>query len=149
MLYITDSFRYKSSMLYIKGASMTANTYPHRMISGILYTQWAYWCSLWMAAYSYMHLAPGGIRTALILTPVLPAGLITALAYWVHEACDEYIRSRIRQSVTITALLVSICTLGYFILELFGWPRLSMVWINLFGWSIFNLQMLYVILRSR
>jgi len=37
----------------------------------------------------------------------------------------------------------------YFVLELFGFPRLSMVWINLLGWSIFNLQMLYVIFRSR
>ena len=37
----------------------------------------------------------------------------------------------------------------YFVLELFGFARLSMVWINLLGWSIFNLQMLYVIFRSR
>jgi hypothetical protein len=39
--------------------------------------------------------------------------------------------------------------LGYFFLELLGVPRLSMLWVNLLGWSVFSLQMLFVIFRSR
>jgi hypothetical protein len=91
----------------------------------------------------------GSTRTALILTPILPALLIVAVTYWVYQACDEYIRSRILKCIAITAVIVAFCTSSYFVLELFGFPRLSMLWINLLGWSIFNLQMLYVILRSR
>jgi hypothetical protein len=91
----------------------------------------------------------GSIRTTLILTPVLPALLIVAVAFWVYRACDEYVRSRILTCVAITAVIVAVVTSSYFVLELFGSPRVSMLWINLLGWSVFNLQMLYVILRSR
>jgi hypothetical protein len=89
------------------------------------------------------------IRSSLILTPVLPALLIIAYAYWVYDACDEFIRLRILKCVVITAIAVASCTLGYFFLELFGFPRLSMLAVNLLGWSVFNLSMLYVIIRSR
>ena len=102
-----------------------------------------------MAAWSYAYMPQGSIRTALLLTPILPALLIVAVAYWVYQSCDEYVRSRILQCIAITAVIVAFCTSSYFVLELFGLPRLSMVWINLLGWSIFNLQMLFVILRSR
>jgi uncharacterized membrane protein len=128
---------------------MASNAYPPYAIRGIVYGQWTYWCGLSMAVWSYAHMPHGSIRTALILTPVLPALLIVAVAYWVYQACDEYVRSRILKCVAITAVTVAFCTLSYFVLELFGLPRLSMLWINLLGWSIFNLQMLYVILRSR
>jgi hypothetical protein len=47
-----------------------------------------------------------------------------------------------------TALAVSFGTLAYFVLELFGFPRVSMIVVNLFGWSVFNILMAYVI-RSR
>jgi hypothetical protein len=53
------------------------------------------------------------------------------------------------KSLVITAITVAACTLGYFSLELFGFPRLSMLAVNLFGWSVFNLLILYVIVRSR
>jgi hypothetical protein len=122
---------------------------PRKVALNIFWCQWAYWCTLWMAAYSYRHLPEGGTRSALILTPVLPALLIVAFAYWVYDACDEFIRLRILKCVVITAIAVAACTLGYFFLELFGFPRLSMVAVNLFGWSVFNLSMLYVIIRSR
>ena len=51
--------------------------------------------------------------------------------------------------MVITAIAVAIFTLGYFFLELYGFPRLNMLAANLFGWSVFNLQMVYVIIRSR
>jgi len=102
-----------------------------------------------MAAYSYRYLPKGSIRSALVLTPVLPALLIVAVAFWIYAACDEFIRLRILRCVVITAIAVACFTLGYFFLELFGFPPLSMLAVNLFGWSVFNLMMLYVIIRSR
>jgi hypothetical protein len=122
---------------------------PRKISLYIFYGQWAYWCTLAMAAYSYRYLPDGSIRSTLILTPVLPALLIVAVAYWTYDACDEFIRLRILKCVVITAIAVASCTLGYFFLELFGFPRLSMLAVNLFGWSVFNLLMLYVIVRSR
>ncbi|HEY6924115.1 MAG TPA: hypothetical protein VI653_11655 [Steroidobacteraceae bacterium] len=128
---------------------MASNPYPPYAIRGIVSGQWTYWCTLVMADWSYAYMPQGSARTVLILTPILPALLIVGVAYWVYQACDEYVRSRIVRCTAITAIVVAFCTLSYFLLELFGLPRLSMLWVNLLGWSIFNLQMLYVILRSR
>ena len=122
---------------------------PRRVALNMFWCQWAYWCALAGAVYSYRYFPEGGTRSFLILTPVLPALLIVAFAYWVYDACDEVIRLRILKCVVITAIAVVACTLGYFFLELFGFPRLSMVAVNLFGWSVFNLSMLYVIIRAR
>jgi hypothetical protein len=69
--------------------------------------------------------------------------------YWLYLACDEYVRFRLLRCVAVTAVAVAFCTLGYFFLELFGFPHLSMLWVNLLGWSVFNLQVLFVIFRSR
>jgi hypothetical protein len=91
----------------------------------------------------------GSIRTTLILTPVLPAILIVGIAYWMYRACDEFIRLRILKCVVLTALAVAFGTLAYFVLELFGFPRLCMLAVNLYGWSMFNLMMIYVIIRAR
>jgi hypothetical protein len=136
-------------MLYMGGASVTSDAYPSNAIRGILYGQWTYWSTLVIAVLSYAYMPQGSIRTVLILTPILPALLIVAVAYWVYQACDEYVQSRILKSIAVTGIILACCTLGYFVLELFGLPRLSMLWINLLGWSVFNLQMLYVIFRSR
>jgi hypothetical protein len=128
---------------------MASDAYPPYAVRGIVSGQWTYWGTLGMAAWSYAYMPRGSTRTALILTPILPALLIVAVAYWVYQACDEYVRSRILKCIAMTAVIVAFCTLSCFILELFGFPRLSMLWINLLGWSVFNLQMLCVILRSR
>jgi hypothetical protein len=122
---------------------------PRKVALNMFWCQWAYWCALAMAAYGYRYFPDGGTRSALILTPVLLAVLIVAYAYWIYDACDEFIRLRILKCVVITATAVALLTLGYFFLELFGFPRLSMVAVNLFGWSVFNLSLLYVIIRSR
>ncbi len=122
---------------------------PPKVALNLFWCQWAYWCALALAAWSYSHMPPGSIRATLILTPILPAFLIVALAYWIYQACDEFIRLRILNCVVLTALAVACGTLAYFVLELFGFPRLSMVVVNLFGWSVFNLMMIYVVIRSR
>ena len=122
---------------------------PRRAALGIFFGQWSYWCTLAMAAWSYKYIPPGGIRTTIILTPVLPAVLIVAIAFWMYQACDEFIRLRILRCLVLTALAVAFGTLSYFVLELFGFPQLSMIVVNLLGWSVFNLLMIYVIIRSR
>jgi hypothetical protein len=128
---------------------MTPNALPRKAAFGIFFGQWAYWCTLAVAAWSYGHIPQGSIRTTLILTPVLPAFLVVAVTYWVYQACDEFIRLKITQCLSLTAITIAFGTLVYFFLELFGLPRLSMIVVNLFGWSIFNLLLLYVIIRSR
>lgn len=128
---------------------MTSAAYRSYAIRGVVYGQWTYWGTLGTAIWSYAYMPPGSTRTALILTPILPALLIVAVAYWVYRACDEYVQSRILKCIAITGVIIAFCTLGYFFMELFGLPRLSMLWINLLGWGVFNLQMLYVIFRSR
>src|ERR1700693_3501559 len=77
---------------------------PRKVALNLFWCQWAYWCTLAMAAYSYRYLPEGSIRSSLILTPVLPALLIVAYAYWVSDACDEFIRLRILKCVVITAI---------------------------------------------
>ena len=122
---------------------------PRKVAFSIFCCQWAYWTALAVAAWIWRYMPAGTIRSSLILTPVLLALLIVANTYWIYAACDEFIRLRILKCVVITAIAVASCTLGYFFMELFGFPRLSMLAVNLFGWSVFNLSMLYVIIRSR
>jgi hypothetical protein len=98
---------------------------------------------------SVHYIPPGSIQTAVMLVPVLAAILSVSVAYWLYEACDEFIRIQLLKAVAVTAIIVAVCTLGYFFLELTGFPRVSMLWINLVGWSAFNLQMILVIRRSR
>lgn len=127
---------------------MDPSSLPRFAVRSIAYSQWAYWCSLVMAALSVTYIPHGSIRTAVMLTPILTALLCVSVACWLYQASDEYIRVRLLRSVAITAGVVAFCTLGYFFFELLGFPRLSMLWVNLLGWSVFNVQMLLVLLRS-
>ena len=128
---------------------MDPSVLPRFAVRGILSSQWAYWCSLVIAALSVSYIPPGSIRTAVMLTPVLTALLCVSIAYWLYKDCDEYIRLRLLRCIAITGVIVAFCTLAYFFLELLGLPRLSMLWVNLLAWSVFNAQVLFVILRSR
>lgn len=122
---------------------------PQGLFSGIAYSQWAYWCALAMATWAGIDMPSGTMRAVLIVTPVLPAILIVAVSYWIYTASDEYVRLRLLRSAVVTMIAVGSCTLAYFVLELFGYPKMSMLWVNLFGMSVFNLQMLYLISRAK
>ncbi len=91
----------------------------------------------------------GGIRTILIVTPILPGLLIFAVTYWLYQNCDEYIRLRTLQAATVTAVIIAVLSMIYFFLELLGFPRLSMMWIHIVGWSAFDAQMLWLMFRPR
>jgi hypothetical protein len=129
--------------------TLDGNALPPHAIRGVLLSQWTYWCSLAVAAMSVHYIPPGSIQRAVMLVPVLAAILSISVAYWLYEACDEFIRIQLLKSVAVTAIVVAVCTLGYFFLELTGFPRVSMLWVNLVGWSAFNLQVILVIRRSR
>lgn len=128
---------------------MFAETFPREAVRGILFSQSAYWCTIILAVWAFVFMAPGGQRTAFILFPVIPAMGVVAVTFWIYRGCDEYMRLRILKSVAITALAMALFTLTFFLLELLGLPRMSAVWINFAGWSFFNLQMLYVLFRSQ
>ena len=132
-----------------QGAVMSSVSQYRGMLSGIAYSQWAYWCTLVMAAWAGVYMPTGSTRSVIVMTPLLPAILIVAVSYWVYAASDEYFRIRLLKSAVITMIAVGLCTLGYLFLEFFGYPKLSMLWVNLLGMSIFNLQMLYLISRTR
>jgi hypothetical protein len=127
---------------------MKSAALPKFAAQGVFYSQWAYWSSLAGAAMSVVYIPAGSIRTFVILTPLLTAILCAAVASWVYSACDEYVRTRILRAITITALAVALGSLGYFCLELLGFPRQSMIWVSILGWSAFNLQILIVIFRA-
>ena len=135
-------------MLYRENV-MASEVFPRAAVTGIFYSQWAYWCTLIMAGLSYFYLPPGSVRVALLLTPILPALLIVGVTYWIYDDCDEFIKLRIIRSAVVTAIVMAFVTFGYFVLELFGFPRVSALAINLVGWSIFNLQLLYVLIQAR
>ena len=122
---------------------------PRKLAFNIFCFQWAYWTTLAFAAWGWHYMPAGVVRSSLVLIPVLLAVLIVANTYWIYDACDEFIRLRILRCVVITAIVVASCSLAYFFMELVGFPRLSMLTVNLFGWSIFNLSMLHVIARSQ
>jgi hypothetical protein len=128
---------------------MQLSELPVSAVRGVLWSQWAYWCSLAISALSVRYMPPGSVRTAVMLTPLLTALLSVSVAYWLYQACDEYVRQRLLKCVAATAIVVACCTLAYFFLELLGLPHVSMLWVNLLGWTVFNVQMLFVILRSR
>lgn len=118
-------------------------------IRGVVYSQWAYWVSLAMAAYGGIFLPRGSVRDILILTPVMTELFCVFSTYWLYRACDEYLRLRLLKAAAVTGIVLAFCTLGGFFLALFGRPPVSMVWINLLGWTVFNLQLLYVMLRGQ
>lgn len=128
---------------------MDNNAVPPHITRGVLFSQWTYWCSLAIAAMSIHYIPPGSIQTAVMLVPVLAAILSTATAYWIYEACDEFVRTQLLKAVAVTAIIVAAVTLGYFFLELTGYPRISMLWVNMIGWSAFNLQVILVIHRAK
>jgi hypothetical protein len=121
---------------------------PKFAVSSVFYSQLAYWSSLVGAAMSVIYIPPGSIQTFVILVPILAAMLCVSVTFWLYTACDEYLRARLLRAVTITALIVALASLVYFCLELLGFPRQSMLWVSIVGWSVFNLQVLIIIVGA-
>lgn len=128
---------------------MNPDELPREALRSLAASQWAYWCSLVIAAMSAIYIPPGSMRTMVILLPIVTALFCVTVMYWLYKECDEYLQLRLLKSVCLAAAVVSFATLCYFFLELAGYPKLSMVWVNLLGWSVLNLRVLSVLFRSK
>ena len=118
-------------------------------VTGILLSLWAYLCTLVMAEVAPHYLAAGRTRDLILLLPLLTLLLVVCVIYWVYRASDEYIRHRILRCAALTGVILAFSTLGYFCLERLGYPQLSMIVVNLYGWSVFAVLMLWVLYRAR
>jgi hypothetical protein len=144
-----EAFESKVKQALQVGILMTSNALSKGAIRGVFFSQWAYWWSLVIAALSVSYIPPGSLRNAVMLVPVLTTTLCVAVAYWLYQACDEFVRLKLLKGATFTAVVIAVCSLGYFFLELLGLPRLSMVWVGVLGWGTFSLQLLLVVHRSQ
>ncbi|HEY4342059.1 MAG TPA: hypothetical protein VGM97_19100 [Steroidobacteraceae bacterium] len=122
--------------------------YPLPVLA-ILLSLWVYLCTLVMAALAPRYLATGRTREFLLLLPLLTLLVVVCITYWVYRASDEYIRHRILKCAALTGVILAFSTLGYFCLERLGFPQLSMIVVNLYGWSLFTMLMLWVLYRAR
>jgi hypothetical protein len=118
-------------------------------VMAILLSLWAYLCTLIMAAVAPRYLAAGHTREFVLLLPLLVLLLVVCITYGVYRASDEYIRHRILKCAALTGVILAFSTLGYFCLERVGYPQLSMIVVNLYGWSVFTILMLWVLYRAR
>jgi uncharacterized membrane protein len=121
--------------------------YPPR-VSVILIILWGYLCTLFMAAMAPVILTQGTLKLVLTV-PLLMLLLLVCIIYWVYRASDEYVRHRILKCAALTGLILAFSTLGYYCLERLGYPHLSMIAVNLYGWGIFTALMLWVLHRAR
>ena len=117
---------------------------------GILFSLGTYLCTLFVAAMAPRILAAGGTREFVVVAvPLLTLLLVVGIIYFVYRASDEYIRHRILKSAALTGVILAFSTLGYFCLERLGFPPLSMIVVNLYGWAVFSALLLWVLYRAR
>jgi hypothetical protein len=131
------------------GALAKANRFYTLPVVAILSGLWTYLCTVVMAAVAPRYLAAGGTREFVVLLPLLTALLVVCIIFWVYLASDEYIRHRILKCAALTGVVMAFSTLGYFCLEMLGYARLSMIVVNLYGWVVFTVLMLWVLYRAR
>jgi hypothetical protein len=120
-------------------------TWPVRAIVASL---WVYLATLVTAAVAPRYLAAGGTRQLLLL-PLLSTLLVVSIIHWIYRASDAAIRHRILKCTALTGVILAFSTLGWFCLERLGYPPLSMIVVNLYGWSLFTLLILGVLYRAR
>ncbi len=117
---------------------------------GVVFSIWTYLCTLYVATVAPRVLAAGGTREFVVMAlPLLTLLLVVGIIFFVYRASDEYIRQRILKAVALTALILAFSTTTYFCLERLGFPQLSMIVVNLYGWSVFSVLLLWVLSRAR
>jgi hypothetical protein len=118
-------------------------------VTALLLSLWTYLCTLAVAAVAPRYITDGRAREFVLLLPLVTLLLVVCVAYWVYRASDEAIRHRILKCAALTGVILAFSTLGYFCLERLGYPQISMIVVNLYGWSIFTLLTLSVLYRAR
>jgi len=92
-------------------------------------------------------MAPGVLRTAVLLSPMIGFGAaIWAIVRQVQRE-DEYIRKRLLENIALAAAITAALTFSYGFLETAGYPKLSMftVWCVLCG-SVVVVQLIRKVL---
>ena len=124
-------------------------SYSLRMVF-ILVSLWAYLCTVAVAAFAPHLLAADGARQLVVVAvPMLTLLLLVSIVVMAYLASDEYVRRRILKCAAFTGVIMAFSTLGYFCLEVLGHARLSMIWVNLYGWTVFVIPLLWVLYRAR
>lgn len=94
--------------------------------------------------------APGGTRELVVISlPLLTLLLHVGVLYFVYRASDEYLRQRILKCAALAGVMLAFGTVANFCLEQLDRPHLSMLVVNLCGWSLFVVLMLWVRRRAR
>ncbi|HEY1899729.1 MAG TPA: hypothetical protein VGG49_08055 [Steroidobacteraceae bacterium] len=120
-----------------------------RPVTMIVFSLVAYLLTVVTAALAPRLLAPGGALEVFLLVPMLTTLLMVCIIYWVYRTSDEYIRQRILKCAALTGGILAFSTVGYFCLERLGHPPLSMIVVNLYGWAVFMVLILWVLSRAR
>jgi hypothetical protein len=124
-------------------------SYPLRVVF-ILFSLLAYLCTVVMAAFAPHLLAADGARQLVVVAvPMLTLLLVVCAIFIAYLASDEYVRNRILKCAALAGVILAFSTLGYFCLEVLGHARLSMIWVNLYGWTVFIIPLLWVLYRAR
>jgi hypothetical protein len=108
--------------------------------------QFGGWLALYLLAYAgamwgAFNLAPQPLRTALIVSPIVPGAAMIWNAVRSYRASDEFVRLKILEAVAVTAVFTAFWTLAYAYLELLGLPHLSVGFVHTFGWPVFIWKM--------
>ncbi len=116
----------------------------------ILLSYWTFLVGLGVAAVVARFFMPGSVREVVVITlPLVTLLLHVGTTYLVYRACDEYLRLRILRCATAAAVVLAFAAVADFCLERLGHPYLSMSVLNLCGWSLFIVLMLWVRHRAR
>jgi hypothetical protein len=108
--------------------------------------QFGGWLAVYLVAYvaamwSAFTLAPQPLRTALIISPILPGAAMIWNVVRNYRASDEFVRLRILEAAAASAVFTAFWTLAYAFLELLGLPHLSVGFVHTFGWPVFIWKM--------
>lgn len=98
-------------------------------------TMLAYVAVVFGSIYIAREMTPGALRTALLITPVIPVLLATWAIARHFRRMDEFVRLRSLESIAIAAAVTAGLSLTYGFLETAGFPKLSMFWV----WSVMGL----------
>jgi len=122
---------------------------PSQTVRAIFWSQWGYWVTTLSAIWAHFYVPPGTAQTIVILTPILPGIMMFYVAYDLYRDRDEYLRLQIMKATALTAIVVAACVLVYSLLELLGFPRLSMMWVHIGIWGLFGVLLFKLALAQR
>ncbi len=138
----------RNTLLTTVGGGRITGFYARPAVS-ILFGLWTYLACLYTAAVAPRVLAHGILEIVVLSLPLLTLLLMVGIVYFIYRASDEYLRHRILKAAALTAVILAFSTTAYFGLERLGFPQLSMIAVNLYGWAVFIILRLGVLHRSR